>query len=504
MNQLKIGALLNYVIIALNVVTGILYTPYMLRCLGQNEYGIYTLVASVITYLTLLDFGLSGSVTKFIAESRATKGKEEEWSLYGMFLLIYIIIGCIVALGGTILYLNIDAMFDRTMSADELYQAKIMMIIMVLNMVFFFPLSVFSAIISAYERFIFARVTSIIKIVLLTVALVLVLIVGFKAIALVLVQSVFSTGFLILNVVYCFRNLKIKIRFKNFNIQLLKNIMSFSLWNFLGAMVDRVYWSTGQFVLGIMSGPVSVAIYSLSISLMGMYMSLSTSVSSVLLPRLTTLAVKKENDKEISDIFIRMSRLQFVIMSIVLSGFVTFGMSFIKLWAGADYADTYYCSIIFFVALLCPLIQNVGITILVARGQLQFRTLCYIGIALICLLCQIFLSHQWGAVGCASAVGVSLFAGQWIVMNVYYYKAQHLDIPSFWRQIGRMSIVPLIFSTVGYLAVSWIQIDTWMQLVSGIFMYIILYVPTFWYFSMGEYEKRQFTPLLNKLGFNLR
>lgn len=57
MNQLKAGAVLNYVIVCLNIVTGLLYTPFMLRCLGQNEYGLYSLVASVIAYLTLLDLG---------------------------------------------------------------------------------------------------------------------------------------------------------------------------------------------------------------------------------------------------------------------------------------------------------------------------------------------------------------------------------------------------------------------------------------------------------------
>ena len=49
-NQIKGGIVLNYVIIGLNIVLGLLYTPYMLRMLGQNEYGLYSLVASIIAY----------------------------------------------------------------------------------------------------------------------------------------------------------------------------------------------------------------------------------------------------------------------------------------------------------------------------------------------------------------------------------------------------------------------------------------------------------------------
>ena len=36
-NQLKAGAVLNYVVIVLNVLVELLYTPYMLRMIGQTK-----------------------------------------------------------------------------------------------------------------------------------------------------------------------------------------------------------------------------------------------------------------------------------------------------------------------------------------------------------------------------------------------------------------------------------------------------------------------------------
>jgi len=56
-NQLKVGAILSYVVMGLSNVVGLLYTPYMLRMMGQSEYGLYSLVASVVAYLTILDLG---------------------------------------------------------------------------------------------------------------------------------------------------------------------------------------------------------------------------------------------------------------------------------------------------------------------------------------------------------------------------------------------------------------------------------------------------------------
>ena len=50
-NQRKIGALLSYAVIALNMIVGLVYTPFLIRKLGQAEYGLYSIVYSVMNYL---------------------------------------------------------------------------------------------------------------------------------------------------------------------------------------------------------------------------------------------------------------------------------------------------------------------------------------------------------------------------------------------------------------------------------------------------------------------
>lgn len=499
MNQVKAGAVLNYVIIALNTLTGLLYTPFMLRCLGQNEYGLYSLVASVIAYLTLLDFGFGSAIVRYTARIRATGSKKDEWELYGMFVSGYTILGLIVTVAGLALYFNVDSMFDRTMTPGELAQARVMMALMVANLAVTFPFSVFGSIISAYENFIFQRVVTIARILLSTAVLVAVLLMGYKAIALVVVQTVFSVATLLANFLFCRYRLKIKVWFHGFKRALFKEIMVFSWWNFLGAIVDRIYWSTGQFILGIYSGTVAVAIFSVAISLMNMYMMMSTSVNSVLLPRVTVLATDKANDAELSALFIRVGRLQFCLMGMILAGFIIFGKAFITLWAGADYSQSYVITLMFFAVLLCPLIQNIGLTILQARAQVKFRSVSYMIIAIVSLGLQFLLARRYGAIGCAWAVTAALFAGQWVVMNIYYKVKQRIAIGSFWAQIGRMAIAPAILTVAGVIACSYVQIDSWMSLASGLALFILLYIPVIWYFSMGDYERTQMRSLVKKV-----
>ena len=91
-NQLKIGAILSYIILGLELIVGLVYTPMLTKLLGQAEYGLYSLVSSVISYLTVLDMGFGSSIVVYTSRYRAKNQKDEEKKLHGMFFIIYLII----------------------------------------------------------------------------------------------------------------------------------------------------------------------------------------------------------------------------------------------------------------------------------------------------------------------------------------------------------------------------------------------------------------------------
>ena len=149
-----------------------------------------------------------------------------------------------------------------------------------------------------------------------------------------------------------------------------------------------------------------------------MYMQFSTAISTVFLPRVTGMIAAGDDDKEISDLFIRTGRIQFIVMSLILSGFIVFGKQFITLWAGEDYIEAYTICVLFFVSLIIPLIQNLGITILQAKNQMRFRSLLYLAIAAVALILQIVFAKKWGGIGCAIAISGALLLGQGLIMNI--------------------------------------------------------------------------------------
>lgn len=497
MNQIKAGAILNYIVIFLNILVGLLYTPYMLKIMGQSEFGLYSLVASIISYLTILDLGLGNAVIRYTAKYRAEGKINEQYEMFGMFFVLYLIIGMVAVVIGLGLYHNIDVLFRNTMTVLELSRAKIMMLVLIFNLAFTFPMSVFGSIMTAYECFVFPRVLNILRIILNTLIMIALLHYGYRAVAMVLVQTVFNVATLIVNYIYCKYSIHIRLCFKRFNWSFLKDIAIYSFWILLNVIMDKIYWSTGQFVLGALSGTIAVSVFAIAIQLEGMFMTFSTAISSVFLPKVTGMVTLSDNHAQISNLFIKTGRIQNFVMFGILMGFVVFGKQFIILWAGVDYINAYYMTLLFFMALYIPLIQNLGIIVLQARNQMKFRSILYIIIACIALLAEIIFAKLWGGIGCSIAIAGALLIGQGLIMNIYYNKYQSINIPKFWREILTMDKVPILLSIIAYYVFNEMyQCNTWEGLVISVVLYGVLYIGMSYKYSLNLEEKKLLlTPL---------
>ena len=134
-NQLKMGTLLSYVTIAIQNISAIIYTPLMLHFLGQNEYGLYQLGSSTVSYLGLLSLGFGSSYVKFYYEYKVKNQEEEIRKLNGIFLLVFCglaVLSCIVG-GGMII--SADALFQNSLTAADVQQVRILMVTVIGNII---------------------------------------------------------------------------------------------------------------------------------------------------------------------------------------------------------------------------------------------------------------------------------------------------------------------------------------------------------------------------------
>ncbi len=491
--QIKIGSALSYIQMFLSVIIGIAYTPIMIRLLGQSEYGLYNTVSSTISMLSILSLGFNSSYIRYYAKYQKENDNESIYKLNGLFLIIFIIIGAIALACGLFLTGNLQLVFKDGLTTEEYDIAKILMLLLTVNLTLSFPLSVFSNIISAHERFIFLKLLGMIKTIVSPLVTLPLLLVGYKSIAMVIVTVSLSVVTDVIYVIYVLCVLKQKFIFHSFEKGLFKSLLIYTSFIAINLIVDQINLNIDKILLTRYKGTIAVAIYSVGFSLESYYQMFSTSISNVFTPRIHLLCNNTEIDenernKQLSELFTKVGRIQFAILALIASGLVFFGQSFIYFWAGEGYEESYYVALLLVIPITVPLIQNLGIEIQRAENKHKFRSIVYLIMALTNLILSIFLCQKYGAVGSAIGTAISLVVANGFIMNIYYHK-MGIDIITFWKNIARMSLGIVIPIILGTLAMIYIEISSIWVLLGLIVAYTIIYCISMWFLGLNQYEK---------------
>ncbi len=497
-NQLKAGAVISYATQAVHILSGLIYTPVMLRLLGQSEYGLYQLVQSVVSYLSLLSLGFGSGYMRFYARYKVDDDEESIAKLNGIFLLIFSAIALISLLCGSVLIINAGKIFGSGLTDAELYRAKILMTMMIANMAITFINSVFTSNITANERFFFQRAVEFFRTLFNPFLTLPLLILGFGSIGMVAITSFLTVFALVINIRYCFKQLKIKFSFKHLEFKLLRELWVFTFFIFLHMITDQLNWSIDKFLLGRIAGTSAVARYGIASLLNGMYLALSSAVSTVFIPRVNMIAAKNKYDRQLTVLLAKVGRIQFMIVSFVIILYIVFGKEFIMFWAGAGYDSSYYTGIFLMVPVTFFLIQNIGIEIRRALNKHQIPSLWNLVVAFMNLLISIPLIHLFGEIGAGMGTAMALFINI-IFINIYYHRVCKLNMLYFWGNIARF-FPGVIISVIGAITIKYLlgAGNLFMWIIS-VCLFTVVYWLTAWIVGMNNEEKSMLKTTIKKL-----
>jgi O-antigen/teichoic acid export membrane protein len=496
MSQLKKGAFLSYITIILTNGIGLLLTPFMIRMLGDAEYGLYMLIGALIGYISVLDLGLSNTIVRFVAKYKALGDRKGEENFLATTMLIYTVISIIIVVCGLVMYFNLESIFNK-LTPEQMGKAKLMFAILIFNLAITLPGGAFTAICSAYEKFVFPRTLNIVKYVLRSLMVVSLLFMGGNSISIVMLDTVLNITVIGLGAFYVFRNLKVSFRLHHFESPLVREIFSYSIWIFIFAMVGQFQWQSGQIILGIIPVPemknipgaitTAVAIYGVGITLGTYYGAFSTAISGVFLPRATQMTVLEASRDELTTMMIRIGRFSLISLLPILGGFLLYGRQFVQLWVGHTYAPSWMIAVIIMFSYTLPLVQSFANSMLEARKKFRFKAITYISLIAIGTAIGAYLVPYFGFLGliCGSTGGWILSQ---IIMNFYYQKVMHLDIGRFFKELlHRLLPVFIVILALGY-AIDWIPGQNWTNLIVKIFLFTGVFGVLIYKFGMNSDE----------------
>lgn len=489
-NQRKAGVMLAYFGEVAKILVNLAYTPIMLRLLGQSEYGLYQLVYSVVSYLGLLSLGFGSSYLRFYSRYKAQKDEENIAKLNGMFMIIFCSISVICVLCGIVMIGNIRSIFGTGLTDSEYDMARILMGLLVINLAMTFPNSVFNCSITAHEKFFFQKLLVLLQNIFGPFLTLPLLIMGYGSKGMILVTTFLTFLLLISNMLYCFKKLHIRFQFHGLQLMLLKEMWVFTFFIFLNQIIDQVNWSVDKFLLGRLTGTTAVAIYGVGGQINTMYQQFSTSISNVFVPKVNRIVAETDDNTTLTVLFTKVGRLQFIVLGLILSGFIFLGSPFIEMWAGVEYETAYIVALLLIIPVTVPLVQNLGIEIQRAKNMHKVRSIVYLFIAIANVFVSIPLIKEFGPAGAALGTAISLFAGNIVFMNWYYHTRIGMNMFYFWKEIAKFMPALIAPTIVGLILMKFTHVSGWFYIGMYAVIYAAIYCISMYFLGMNTEEKQ--------------
>lgn len=487
--QIKLGAIISYSTIFLSIIAGLIYTPWMVRQIGKSDYGLFVLVSSFLTYF-VMDFGLGQAIARFIAKYRVEGNEAKVNELLGLTARLYLWINLTIVFTLVVVFFFLGNIF-KELSAEEISKFKTVYCIAGFFSVVSFPFTPLNGILIAYERFILLKMCDLFNKIGLIILMVIALMLGYKLYALVAINAGVGIILIVVKLHYLSKTTQIKIDFFYKSKILFKELFSFSVWISVIGIAQRLLMNITPTILAMFSGTVSIAIFSIGMVIEGYTYTFSSALSGLFLPHVSELSAKKNNMEEISNLMIRIGRIQLFMVGILLIGIITLGKQFITLWMGPDFKDSYYVALFLVLPGIVTLTQEIGSTLLYVVNELKYRAFLFIGASVVSVIISVILAPKYGAIGSAIGIFSAVIICHVIGMNIVYWKVAKIDVPRFFQECYLKMIPPLGLSLLsGFLINAYIPAHNLITFAPKAILLGVVYILLMWSFGLNKDEKQ--------------
>ena len=479
--QITYGAILSYVSIVINIIAGLIYTPWMINQIGKSQYGLYTLANSLIA-LFLMDFGLGSATTRYVSKYRAEGDEDKVNNFLGVIYKLYLIIDAIIFFVLLILFFCLDRIYVN-LTPQEVEQFKVVYVISALFSVFNFPFITQNGILTAYEKFVPLKWADIIYRFLLIGFTVIALLLGYGLYVLVSVHAIVG----ILVVIYKFIVLKAsvsaKANWKYSDKSLYKDLFSFSIWVTVASLAQRLIFNITPTILGITVNTGAIAVFGVITAIEGYTYTFTTAINGMFMPKISKAYVETENEggveggaeKKIQPIFLNVGRFQYALNGLIIVGFTVIGKQFIDLWMGAEYKEAYLGILLVIIPGLFFNSLQIANTTLVVRKKVKLQALVNVVCGVVNIILSFILSYFIGVIGSCISIFIAYMIRA-VAMNVIAKKVLKFDIKHFIQKCYIRMSVPMLISVLIAFTINYFIPDTgWLMLLCQGAVVVVVY-----------------------------
>lgn len=486
-HQIRRGAVLSYLSIGFQILAGLLYTPWLIRQLGQSDYAIYTLMASISGAL-MIDLGLRHVVPRFVAKYRAEGDDRTVNDVVGIAVLLYVAIDLIIVAVLLILYLNLASVYQQLTPA-EIDRLRVVYVVVGLYSVVSFPFATLNGLLGGYEKFVQLKACDLLQKAASVGLAVVALLGGYGLVAVVTANAVAGLAASALKLLFVLRYLPVRPHVRLSGTPILKAILAFSLWTGLANIASEWIFNTTPSILARVSGSMNVAVFGVASALEGYVFLVANPISELFLPRVTRIVRRDDGNTVLLDLMVRVGRLQLAVVGFLIVLFLSVGQHFLDVWVGEEYAAVYPCAVLLILPASVFVPQLIASQAILALDKVRLQALVYLAMAVINVGLALLLAPRWGAFGASVAIFITYLLRD-VAMNAIYIRAARIDVWIFFRRChGGLALPLLVSMLVGFAIDGVLPPSGLLVLALKCALIAIVYAAILWRFGANGYEK---------------
>ena len=471
--QITFGALLSYGAIAFNILSGLLYTPWMIKNIGDDQFALYTLALSVIN-IFLLDFGIGSAVTKFLSNYYARKEYDKANMFMGIVYKVFFAISAVIALCLAVFYFFIDNLYAK-LTVEELEVFKRLFIIVAAYSVLSFPFTTFNGTLMANERFIELKACNLGQKILSVALIIVFLLLNLGVYALVLVHAISNAIFILIKYYFIRRKTKQKAYLKAWDKDTAKSLFGYSVWMTVMTIAHRCIFNIMPTVIAAIVGSAEVTMFSLAATLEGYVFTFADAINGMFMPKISRILNNKNSENNLTSLMSKVGRFHVLTLGLIFIGFLCIGRDFIDVWMGDKYGTVYICALLLIFPSILYVPQQVAKTALLAKNIVKEQAFIYIAMAVVNLALSVLLLNILGVVGAAISVCVSYMI-RTIGMNILYKVKLNVNLWSYFKYAYCKWLIAAVITTIaGFIVDMYIPLGGWFGLAVKVVIIVAVY-----------------------------
>lgn len=426
----KISIIISYASILVSLLGAFFVTPIILDNIGDFNYGLYSFCTSITSWLTIMTTAVGSSYIYFANKDIEKNGNDYRTNT--LFIRIFVFIASIVF---SILLLIIPIFYfgDVSLPNYSLEQSRLIFLLFAISgiqVVSSILFNFFHLYLVSKEQFFFIRLKNLVIDILLYLFLLLSAVI-FKSIIAVAVSAVITTtisGILNLIMVARMKSLHFYRSNKGEFKGKYKEVLKYVFFVLIATLISTINNNLDKTILGAMVGPTYVTLYQLSFSFTLYLTLMAGSISETYMPMIHSKY--KNGDREgANDLFLLLSKVQTILLMLIIGGFLSAGYEFVLLWVGESRISVYFFAFCLMLLSIVPSTTLAAIDCERANNKHGFRAIIMLIFAIINFIVSIVLikvtKPDFAIWACIIGTAISKISSEWVILPIYdSYKLQ--------------------------------------------------------------------------------